>query len=444
VPCIQSSRYFIPHYLTRIESIPESRVTWYGFGMSKIPNLWYWRHCLSSLHPLIYREFVPLVVHRYCYHINIGLYPGSRVDSLVLCGLWWSWLYLQKTEHLSWMWIEFSELSYIMRYKLDAGDMLYCRTLRDFYTIFPMSSSIIFDSILHRHNMPSHERVRMMRMSVIGIRWVSRMYHSRSHSIRYLWSSWVVPWKFDHYNHLELCLILECRQKWDLRGLIHKRHSSILWSMWRLIRKIRSLKFSHSLYSTRKSKFVSHQLYQSWRMSSRPLTLWQYLRHIVTLYLILDMYRLKYGPRVLHLSRVCIVKDDHLMMRKSCRDLSRFCWAPRMRLYRLEPMFWLFLAYYVADVREIVTLTVSVSFAERTILVRARERRYPEFAVPVPSTNDPISLIVSPPTSTAEKNRSRYETLRSDVLSVKVPRTSSVASCVSVSDTAVVPLHTAR
>lgn len=107
-------------------------------------------------------------------------------------------------------------------------------------------------------------------------------------------------------------------------------------------------------------------------------------------------------------------------------------------------MIWMCVAYYVAEVRDIETLTVSVSFAESVIFVRILERRYPELTLAVPSTNVPTSLIVSPPTSVEEKNLSRYAVLRSAVLCVKSHRTSSVPSCVSVSDTAATPLHTAR
>ena len=98
----------------------------------------------------------------------------------------------------------------------------------------------------------------------------------------------------------------------------------------------------------------------------------------------------------------------------------------------------------MAELRDIETFRVSVSFAESVILVAIRERRNPEFAVAVPSTNVPISFIVSPPTSVDEKNLSRYAVFKSAVLCVKSHRTSSHPSCVSVSETAAVPFHTAR
>ncbi len=98
----------------------------------------------------------------------------------------------------------------------------------------------------------------------------------------------------------------------------------------------------------------------------------------------------------------------------------------------------------MAELRVMETLTERVSFDESVIFVRIRERRNPEFAVGVPSTNVPISLIVRPPTSVAVKNLSRYAVFKSAVLCVKSPRTSSVPSCVSVSETAAIPLHTAR
>lgn len=307
-----------------------------------------------------------------------------------------------------------------------------------------MLSLILFDEKFKNPYTLFHEITRMSRMSVIGIRWVLRMFQSRSHWDRYLWSSWVVPWKSDHYNRLESCLILEYRQRWDLRGLIRRHHSSIEWSMWSLMRKISPLRVVYMLNSTRTSKSVSLRPNRSWYMSCLSHRLSLCLRHIVTPFLIRDKYPHPLVPRVLRLSWVWIPWVSLIHWRRVRQNRRESCWIRRpLRDLRMS-MIWMCVAYYVAEVREIETLTVSVSFAESVIFVRILERRYPELTLAVPSTNVPTSLIVSPPTSVEEKNLSRYAVFRSAVLCVKSHRTSSVPSCVSVSATAATPLHNAR
>lgn len=91
-----------------------------------------------------------------------------------------------------------------------------------------------------------------------------------------------------------------------------------------------------------------------------------------------------------------------------------------------------------------VTFTVSVSVAVMTSFARILDRRNPVFAPADQSTKTPTSLIVSPPTSAELKNLSKYATLSTLNLFVNVPLIVSVTSCVSLFETAVEPLPTAK
>jgi len=73
--------------------------------------------------------------------------------------------------------------------------------------------------------------------------------------------------------------------------------------------------------------------------------------------------------------------------------------------------FCLGIDYYVAELKVIVTLIVTVSLAVVISLKFTLERRVQELAVAVPPINIPASRIVRLHTSALQKNLSRYATL---------------------------------